>query len=326
MKKNKVLLIILVFLFVVVPVAVFAGGKQEAEEGSDTIVLGVTFMSLRHPFFQAMQDGMREYEAEKGIIVRFADADFDIGRQSNQINDFVTQKVDGIIVTPLDAKGLNPAVNAAVEAGIPVVCVDTDAVGSKRLTKVASDNVLGGRIAAGLMKGALDERGISEGVVLIVDHAGVTSTMERNSGFREVMAEEFPNIQIETMDAVGQRDKAMNVAEDAIQRFGDKLVGIFGVNDDTSLGALSAVERMEKMDQISVVGYDAGDESKAAIKAGKIVGNTIQFPGKMGQTGIQVLLDYLSGERTDFPEFMPVEVGTYTSKGVVDMEGNVIGE
>jgi ribose transport system substrate-binding protein len=308
------------------PFALFANGQKDASGDDKPVVIGVALMSLRHPFFQSMQDGMEAYAKEKGVVLRFADADFDLGKQSNQVKDFVIQKVDAILVTPLDAKGLNPTVNAAVEAGIPVVCVDTDAPGSKRLTKVASDNYLGGQIAAGLMMGALDKRGVSDGVIVIATHAGVTSTEERNAGFKDVMAEKMPGLKIEVMDAIGQRDKAMNITEDAIQRFGDSLVGVFGVNDDASLGALSAVERMGLSDKISVVGYDAGDESKAAIKAGKIVGNTIQFPGKMGSMAIQVALDYLSGTRTEFPEFMPVEVGTYTPAGQVDMDGKVIGD
>lgn len=323
MKGKLVLVLLLVAM--VVPFGLFAEGQKEAD-GDRPIVLGVSLMSLRHPFFQSMQDGMEEYAAEKGIVLRFADADFDLGKQSNQVKDFVIQKVDAILVTPLDAKGLNPTVDAAVDAGIPVVCIDTDAPGSKRLTKVASDNYLGGQIAAGLMMGALEGRGVSDGVIVIATHAGVTSTEERNAGFVEVMGTKMPGMKIEIMNAIGQRDKAMNITEDAIQRFGDDLVGVFGVNDDCSLGALSAVERMEKTGMISVVGYDAGEESMAAIKAGKIVGNTIQFPGKMGTMGMDVALDYLSGARTEFPDFMPVEVGTYTIKGQVDMDGNVIGD
>lgn len=324
MKKSLILLVLIALL--AVPATLFAGGDQESADGDRPIVMGVALMSLRHPFFQSMQDGMEEFAEEQGIILRFADADFDLGKQSNQVKDFVVQKVDAILVTPLDSKGLNPTIDAAVEAGIPVVCVDTDAPGSMRLTKVASDNYLGGEIAAGLMMGALEKRAVSEGVVVIATHAGVTSTEERNSGFVDVMTDKMPGITIEIMDAVGQRDKAMNITEDAIQRFGDKLVGVFGVNDDCSLGALSAVERMELLDSISIVGYDAGDESKAAIMAGKIVGNTIQFPAKMGVNGMQVALDYINGVRTEFPEFMPVEVGTYTKAGQVDMEGNVIGD
>ena len=308
---KRVMLLVLVVLLATG--TLFAAGSKEGKE--DTLVIGITLMSLRHPFFQEMKVGMDETAKELGIIIRMTDADFDAGIQSNQVNDFIQQKVAGIVITPCDSKALAPSVQKAIDAGIPVVTVDVAAEGAKVVTHVASDNYKGGQIAGGLMKGALEKRGISSGTVIIVDHVGVTSTQQRNAGFKEVMAASFPGIKLEVFDAVGQRDKAMAVTEDALQRFGSSLVGIFGVNDDTSLGALSAVERATKLDSISIVGYDAGDESRAAIQAGKIVGNTIQLPALMGRMGIESLVDFIKGVRKDFPAFMPVAVGTYTKDG-----------
>ena len=294
--------------------ALMANGGSEGGK-DDKLVIGITLMSLRHPFFQEMKVAMEETADELGIIIRLTDADFDAGIQANQVDDFIQQKVSGIIITPCDSKALGPAVQKAIDAGIPVVTVDVAAEGADVVTHVASDNFRGGQIAGGLMTGALEERGVDSGTVIIVDHVGVTSTQQRNAGFTEVMAANFPGITIEVFDAVGQRDKGMAVTEDAMQRFGGDLVGVFGVNDDTSLGALSAVERADKLDQISIVGYDAGDESRAAIEAGKIVGNTIQLPALMGSMSIENLVMYITGEKTDFPDFMPVAVGTYTKAG-----------
>jgi len=310
MKKVLVILVVLALA----ATNLLANGAP-ADSKQDKLVIGVTFMSLRHPFFQEMKVAMEDKAKEIDVVLRLTDGDFDAGIQSNQVDDFIQQKVDGIIINPTDSKALGPSVRKAIEAGIPVVSVDVAVEGVDIVTHVASDNFRGGEIAGGLMIGALQQRGIDMGTVIIVDHAGVSSTQERNAGFREVMSKGLPNITIEEFDAVGQRDKGMVVAEDAMQRFGDDLVGIFGVNDDTSLGALSAVERADKLDQISIVGYDAGDESRAAIEEGKIVGNTIQFPSLMGTMAMQNLVDYIKGVRTDFPDFMPVSVGTYTKEG-----------
>jgi ribose transport system substrate-binding protein len=315
MKKAITLLLLVALL----GGSLFASGQSESGE-DQPLVIGVTLMSLRHPFFQEMQEGMEKAADDLGIVMRLTDADFDATIQSNQVNDYVQQQVDGIVITPTDSKALAPSVQKAIDAGIPVVTVDVAAEGADVVAHVASDNVRGGEIAAGLMIGDLEKRGISEGIVAIVDHAGVTSTQDRNRGFQEVMSEEMPNIQIEVFDAVGQRDKAMSVSEDAMQRFGDDIVGIFGVNDDTSLGALSAVERAGKLDQISIVGYDAGDESRAAIEAGKIVGNTIQLPAQMGKMALEVMVDYITGEETNPPDFIPVPVGTYTQDGAQMVE------
>ncbi len=309
MKKLTTIMLVLL-----VTLSLFAGGAKEVQK--EKYVVGITLMSLRHPFFQEMKEGMDNLAKERDdLVIRLTDADFDAGIQSNQINDFIQQKVDGIVITPCDSKALGPSVQRAIDAGIPVVTVDVAAEGANVVTHVASDNIRGGEIAAGLMLGALNGRGIKEGVVAIVDHTGVTSTAQRVEGFINIMSRELPNVTLEIFDAIGQRDRAMSVTEDAMQRFGSRLVGVFGINDDCSLGALSAVERANRLSNISIVGYDAGDESRAAIDAGKIVGNTIQLPAEMGRMGIEALLSYIKGERTDFPAFMPVPVGTYTKAG-----------
>jgi ribose transport system substrate-binding protein len=310
---KKTCITVFLILMMISSFSVFASGQKEGKD--QPMVIGVTLMSLRHPFFQEMKVGFEARAAELGVVLRLTDADFDAAIQSNQVNDYIQQKVNGLIITPTDSKALAPSVQKAIEAGIPVVTVDVAAQGVAVVSHVASDNIQGGRIAAGLMVGALKKRNINEGVVIIVDHAGVTSTQDRNKGFREVMGNEMPGMTVEALDAVGQRDKAMNVTEDAIQRFGSDLVGIFGVNDDTSLGALSAVERADKNDSISIVGYDAGPESIAAIVAGKIVGDTIQLPAKMGEIALDTLINYINGTEPNPPAFIPVPVGTYTKDG-----------
>lgn len=321
MSRKCIFLCVLSFVILMSFIGVFAAGAEESTTagGEKTYVFGVTLMSLRHPFFQEMKLAMEKAAPEMNVVLKIVDADFDAGRQSNQVNDFIQQKVDAIILNPTDSKALAPSVKRANDAGIPVITVDVAVEGADVVTHIASDNVLGGKVAGELMKSSLEKRGISEGVILIVDHSGVTSTQQRNQGFKEVMQEFFPNIKIEVMNAVGQRDKAMSVTEDAIQRFGDNLVGIFGVNDDCALGALSAVERAKRLDSISIVGYDAGEESKAAVEAGKMVGSVVQYPGKMGVMAMQVALDYITGKQTDYPDFIPIEVGAYIKGGYADI-------
>lgn len=220
--------------------------------GGEKLVFGVSLMSLRHPFFQEMKDEMEKTASEIDVVLRLTDADFDAGRQVRQIDDFVQQKVSAIILAPCDSKAVAPALKKAIDSGIPVVTVDVAAEGVDVVSHCASDNVAGGRLAGKLMVGALKERGVDSGVVLIVDHTGVTSTAQRVEGFKEVVAAELPGITMETLNAIGQRDRAMAVTEDALQRFGDTLVGAFGVNDDCALGALSAIERAEMLENVSV--------------------------------------------------------------------------
>ena len=287
-------------------------------------VVGVTLMSLRHPFFQEMKAALEKDAKDNNIVIRLTDADFDAGKQVRQVEDYIQQKVSGILITPCDSKALAPVLKKALAAGIPVVTVDVAAEGVDVVSHCASDNVLGGKLAAQMLIQRLNERKVSKGTVLIVDHSGVTSTQARIEGFKPAMAKALPDIKLVVMNAVGQRDKAMSVTEDAIQKYGKNLIGIFAINDDCTLGALSAVERRNRLNTISIVGYDFGDESKAAIDAGKIVGDTVQFPSKMGLQAFHTLLDYISGKNKNPPKNQPVEVGTYQKDGFKDSSGKAM--
>ena len=287
-------------------------------------VVGVTLMSLRHPFFQEMKAALEKDAKDNNIVIRLTDADFDAGKQVRQVEDYIQQKVSGILITPCDSKALAPVLKKALAAGIPVVTVDVAAEGVDVVSHCASDNVLGGKLAAQMLIQRLNERKVSKGTVLIVDHSGVTSTQARIEGFKPAMAKALPDIKIVILNAVGQRDKAMSVTEDAIQKYGKNLIGIFAINDDCTLGALSAVERRNRLNTISIVGYDFGDESKAAIDAGKIVGDTVQFPSKMGLQAFHTLLDYISGKNKNPPKNQPVEVGTYQKDGFKDSSGKAM--
>lgn len=308
-------------LLVMCSILVLCGNMLNAGEAK---VFGVTLMSLRHPFFQEMKDEMEVVAKELGVIMRLTDADFDAGKQARQIDDFVQQKVSAILIAPCDSKAVAPALKRATAAGIPVVTLDSRGEGVDVVSHVASDNVAGGRLAAQLMVGALKARNVDSGNILVVDHSGVTSVSMRIEGFQEVLPAAFPNIEIEILNAIGQRDRAMAVTEDALQRFGDELVGIFGINDDCALGALSAVERADMLDQISLVGYDLGVESMAAINDGRMVGDTVQFPGKIGATGVRIAYDYVTGKNTNPSKDTSIEVGTYTKDGYRDQQGNLM--
>ncbi len=279
---------------------------QENRESSGKTI-GVTLLTVQHQFYQDLRAGLEEEAARHGYRLLISTAEFDSGRQANQIDDFIVQDVDALVVCPCDSRSVGSGIVAANEAGIPVFTADIASAASigEVTSHIASDNVEGGREAAKLLAEAIG----GEGKVAILSHPEVASVTDRVKGFKEEIAAQ-PGIQIVAeLSAEGRRDKAVRVMEDLLQSH-DDLAGVFGINDDSALGALAAVEAAGKLGEISIVGYDATPEARAKIESGAIYGDVIQHPRRIGRLTINAIHDHFEGRRP--PPVIPVEVGTYT--------------
>ncbi|MCL4514714.1 MAG: substrate-binding domain-containing protein [Firmicutes bacterium] len=270
-------------------------------------VIGVTLLTREHQFYRDLEAGLNSEAAKYGYKLTVVAGEFDPAKQAAQIEDFIAKKVDAIILAPCDSKAVGSSVAEANKAGIPVFTVDIANLSSqgKVVSHIASDNVEGGRQAGELMVKALK----GEGKIVVINHPGITSVLDRVAGFREVIAS-YPKMKIiADVPAWGQRDKAMAVMEDMLLKVPD-VDGVFGINDDSALGAVAAIEAAGKIGKIFVVGYDATPEAKQAIKDGKIYGDAIQYPTRIGVLAIQTINDHFAGKKV--PAVVPVEVGAWT--------------
>lgn len=269
--------------------------------------IGVSIQDLEAQFYQQMEAGMKSEAAKFGYKVTFVDASRDSARQQSQVEDFISRKVDAIILTPYDSQAIGSAIVEANDAKIPVFTADI-ANASKQgivVSHVASNNVQGGEQAGMLMCSALH----GSGTVAIIDEPEVTSVQDRVKGFRMALAQKCPSVKVVAdVDSGGTRTKANADTGDVLQRYKD-LKGIFGINDDSALGAVAAI-RAAGMKGIAVVGYDASPEARTAIAGGSMVGDAIQHPDVIGAKTIDVIHDYFSGKTV--PARIDVPVGTYT--------------
>ncbi len=266
-------------------------------------VIGAALLTQTHVFFQDMVAAMKSEAEKQGFKLRVQYAEFDSRKQIDQMETFIAQGVDAIIVSPADSSGLNPVIAEARAKNIPVFTADIAAHGAQVVSHIASDNEHGGVIIAEYLAKLLN----GKGKVAIIDHPTVASAQDRVRGFEQTMAK-FPEIQIVgKVPGEGQRDKAMRAAQDILQAHAD-LNGIFGINDDSALGALAAVEAAGLQDKVKIVGFDGTPEAKAAIAAGKALkADAVQYPDKIGQKTIDVIAAHFRGETV--PSLAPVEVG-----------------
>jgi ribose transport system substrate-binding protein len=278
------------------------GGSVPAKKRARPLV-GVTLLTETHAFYKVLEDTLRSEAAAKNMDLVIVACEMDPAKQASQLEDFITQKVDAILAAPCDSSAIVPYLQKADEAGIPVFTADIAAHGGKVASHIASDNLEGGRLAAR----TLAERIGGKGDVIIIDHPEVASVQDRVRGFEEELAK-FPGVKIvQRPSASGQRAKAMAAMEDMLQAQRG-LKGVFAINDDSALGAVSVLDAAKRTD-IVVVGFDATDEAQAAIRRGSpLKADVMQHPDQIGRAAIDVIARKLAGQAVPPTVAVPVSV------------------
>jgi ribose transport system substrate-binding protein len=284
-----------------------ASSAPSAAAGGKTI--GVSIQNREAQFYQSVESGMKSEAAKYGYTVNVVDANRDNSKQQGQVEDFISQKVSAIVLTPYDSQAIGSAIVEANTANIPVFTADIANASSqgKVVSHIASDNVQGGGEAGKLICTALGKAG---GSVAILDEPEVTSVQDRVKGFKAAIASTCPSVKIiADIDGGGERAKASAAMDDIMQAHKD-LKGVFGINDDSALGAARAIDAAGEKGQIAVVGYDATPEAQTAIKDGSMYGDAIQHPDQIGAKTIDAIHDYFSGKTPSAKIAIPV--GTFT--------------
>ena len=293
-----------VFVSIAVALCLASCGKKQVGTGAgeNAYRIGVTLLTKSHPFYQELEAAMRETAAEHNVTLNIQSAEFDMKDQQAQIENFITQRVDALVVCPVDSDTIGGAIRLANKAGIPVFTADIAANDGDVVCHIASDNIAGGRLAGEYMAKLLN----GNGKIIIIDHTKVMSVRDRTRGFVEEI-EKHPGIRIMARPpGDGERVTSMNVMETMLQSH-PEIDAVFAINDSTALGALAAL-RQAKRGDIIIVGYDGDPEAREEIlKGGPFKADSVQYPRRIGSTTVEMVVKYLSGERV--PNKVPVEVG-----------------
>ncbi|HVR47082.1 MAG TPA: substrate-binding domain-containing protein [Candidatus Binatia bacterium] len=288
------------------------GASQASASPAATVsagqkTIGVSIQNREAQFYQDMESGMRSAAAKYGYGLIVVDASRDNAKQQSQVEDFISKRVDAIVLTPYDSQAIGSAIAEANSAGIPVFTADIASTSSQGhvVAHIASDNVQGGFEA-----GTLICQAVKTGSIAIIDEPEVTSVQDRVKGFKQAIAQRCPSVTIVAdVDSGGTRDKASSDTGDILQAHRD-LKGIFGINDDSALGALAAVRAAGLTGKVAIVGYDATPEARDAIGKGEMYGDAIQYPVKIGSTTVDVIANYFAGKKP--PPMVKIGVGTFT--------------
>jgi len=255
-------------------------------------------------FYITMDCGARAKAESLGNITIDTQAPerFDQTLQTPILNAVVQSAPDAIMMAPNDRKGMIAPIQAAIDAGVPVLCVDTTIDAEIQLGDVATDNVEGGHLAARGLAEQID----ATGKVFVVNvKPGISTTDQREQGFREALETEFSEIEY-----LGQEycDDDANIAAQVTSarlQSDPDLAGIFGTNLFAAQGAAAAVREKGLQGKVKIVGFDAGPTQVQDLRSEVVDLLIAQHPGDIGEIAIQLLHDYLtSGEPLDPREFV----------------------
>jgi ABC-type sugar transport system substrate-binding protein len=305
-KRITVLgVLILAALATVVVVGCQRGGGG-GEGGGPRI--GLSISTLNNPFFVTLRNGAQQAANKEGAKLIIADAQDDAATQQDDVQNFVTQQVDAILINPVDSEAVVPAVQAANQANIPVIALDRGASGGKLETLIASDNVEGGRMAA---KELIQLVG-SGPVAQLEGIPGTSPTRDRGQGFEEVINAQDAVQLVSSQTANFLRTEGLNVTENILQS-NPGIKGIFAQNDEMAMGAVRALGGRAGS-EVKIVGFDGIEDALKAIQAGKMNATIAQQPDKIGSLGVENAMKVVDGKSVD--KNIPVPVKLVTKENV----------
>jgi ribose transport system substrate-binding protein len=268
--------------------------------GAKAANIGIALSSDTNPFYIAMLKGMEKRAKELGHTVSVVNAEEDIAKQLNGINDLIAQKVAGILISPIDARALCSAYTKAKEAGIPMMSIARGSACEDQLLHIAIDEVkVGGEIAAWTAK-KLDGKGE---VAVLAGPAGAQAFINLAKGYTDEMAK-HPGIKIVFRhEMLLTRENGLKFGEDALVAH-PNLKAIYGANDEIALGAAQAVVASGLKGKVLVTGMNGIPPARFAVKRGTMGLTVALNPVAWGNLGIETMDAQLKGKAFDKKVFV----------------------
>lgn len=266
-------------------------------------IFGVSYMTMNNPFYKIINNEILKVVEKNNDTLITLDPELDVDKQNEQIYKFIDQKVDGIFINPIDFEQIEPALQAAKRANIPVIIIDAP-VSDESLVNctIVSDNYDAGVQCAKDMMERLDSANI-----VLLKHTTAKSAKERIEGFLSVIDNNEKYKVINEAECDGQLEIAMPKMQEIIEETPDIDV-VMALNDPSALGALAALEKNNKND-VMVYGIDGTPEIKALIGRNQmIVGTVAQSPIKMGQIAVGNMYNILNGKKIEKNIIIPISL------------------
>ena len=295
------------FLILMLSVFIVFGFAACKATPKKSMKIGFAASTFTNPFFNDIKAGIEGVLKGSGYTLVSLGADNDASKQAAQIEDLISQKVDLILLNPVDSTTVGTKIAEANTAGIPVITVDRSAASGTVVAHVASDNVAGGKMAGEFLKTfyTADFK-----VLELLGQAGASAATDRSAGFQGVFG--AANI-TKSITANWSRAEGQSVTEAFLAANGNPAkVLVFAANDEMALGAVQALKANTAVKEFKVVGFDAITDAVNAVNAGEMAATVAQQPVQIGAVAAQSALDYLAGKTV--AKSVPVALSLVTKK------------
>ncbi len=298
--RRKVLAVLLVFALVFISVACGSepASSQPDSQTQEQRTFAVVF-PIVHPFFEPIGVDAEDYGKELGIkVITKAPDKSDAQQQIEIMENLIAMKVDGIAIGPTDTSALVPTINKAVDAGIQVICFESDAPDSNKASFIGTNNYNAGRH----MGAVITEKLGGEGKILILTGLPTQLSLnERIRGIKEYLSEKAPNIEIaDTQSSEGDPQKAVTGAENMIQANQDfkAMIGI----DATAGPAMISIWKAkgwQNSEEHMIITFDDMPDNLQGLRDGYITGIVSQRQNSWGKSVIDMLNDLCDGKQIE---------------------------
>jgi inositol transport system substrate-binding protein len=283
-----------------------AAEKQSKSPPSKPLVVGVSLMNLSNEFIVMLNKAIEAKAGQLGVSLVVCDAQRSADRQVQQVESFIAQKVDAIILNPSESEASSPAVDKALAAGIPIVNVNSE-TRSQPTAFVGSRDEESAEIAVEYIAKRLHGRG---NIVMMHGFMGQAAQIKRDQGARAAL-KKHPELKLlADQTAEWDRAKAMTLMENWIQSYGDRIDAVFAQNDEMAMGALIALEQAGRKKKVVVAGIDAIADALQAVKNGRLDATVFQDAEGQGGGAVETALKIVKKQPYQKQLFLPFRLVT----------------
>jgi len=264
--------------------------EAPAETADDAKKIGFAMYNVSE-FTVLMRDGIQAECDERGAELIVLEAGYDAATQLNQVENLITQGCDAIVLAPVDADALVPAVDMCEEANVPLSVVNCALNTDKPYYYVGPNDVQAGEVETQYMMDTLGGKG---NILVFQCKIGTSYEIQRTEGIQNVL-EKYPDVKVLAMDSAnGNRDEGVDLMENWFETYGDQIDGIISQNDGMAMGIIQVLQANGKGD-IPVIGVDAIEDALVAIDNGELLGTVYQDGDLEGRNAVKLAFDLIEG-------------------------------